>query len=300
MYLEYFGLREMPFGITPDTSFFLAFNTYQEALNTLLVAIQTGEGFIKITGEVGTGKTLLCRKFLANLGTEYVTAYIPNPYLEPHALLLALADELGVPQNEGRAQHELFKTLSMALVGFANQGKQVVVCIDEAQAMPLESIEALRLLSNIETEKRKLLQVVLFGQPELDDKLRSESVRQLTQRITFFYVLGSLSRQETEYYLAHRLSVAGYTGGQLIDKSAVMYLYKLSRGIPRLINILAHKAMLLAYGEGSRQINKRHVHAARRDTLVLARTIGRLNWLIAITVLGLTGVGIGLAWIFFR
>ncbi|HVC49625.1 MAG TPA: AAA family ATPase [Burkholderiales bacterium] len=300
MYLEYFGLREMPFGITPDTSFFLAFKTYQEALNTLLVAIQTGEGFIKITGEVGTGKTLLCRKFLGSLGNEYVTAYIPNPYLEPHALLLTLADELGVPQGEGRAQHELFKTLSMALVGYAGQGKQVVVCVDEAQAMPLESIEALRLLSNIETEKRKLLQVVLFGQPELDVKLNRDSVRQLTQRITFFYELGPLNRQETEYYLAHRLSMAGYTGGQLIDKAAVNYLYRLSRGIPRLINILAHKSMLLAYGEGSRQINRHHVQVACRDTLVLVNRRNYLKLWLAVTVLGCAGVGIGFAWIYFK
>ncbi|MBU6459320.1 MAG: AAA family ATPase [Proteobacteria bacterium] len=300
MYLEYFGLREMPFGITPDTSFFLAFNTYQEALNTLLVAVQTGEGFIKITGEVGTGKTLLCRKFLASLGSEYVTAYIPNPFLEPDALLLALADELGVPQGEGRQSHELFKTLSMALVGFAGQGKQVVVCLDEAQAMPLESIEALRLLSNIETEKRKLLQVVLFGQPELDLKLRNESVRQLTQRITYFYELGALSRQETEYYLAHRLSVAGYTGGQLIDKSAISYLYKLSHGIPRLINILAHKAMLVAYGEGSRQVTLRHVRAARRDTMVLSQNHQHLKWIMATVIVVIAGLGVGFAWMLFR
>ena len=168
MYLAHFGLHELPFGITPDTSFAYACAGHQEALNTLLVAVKNGEGFIKITGEVGTGKTLLCRKFLSTLDDSYASAYIPNPYLEPRTLLLALAEELGVTLAREDDQHHLIKGLTQALLGFAGQGKSVVLCLDEAQAMPIESLEALRLLTNLETEKRKLLQVVLFGQPELD------------------------------------------------------------------------------------------------------------------------------------
>ncbi len=170
MYLTHFRLREFPFGITPDTGFFFACTTYQEALNTLLVAAKNGEGFIKITGQVGTGKTLLCRKFMAALDDNFVTAYIPNPYLEPHALMLALADELEITAEKDIDQHHLLKAITRRLLVLARDGKRVVLCLDEAQAMPLETLEAIRLLTNLETEKRKLLQIVMFGQPELDHK----------------------------------------------------------------------------------------------------------------------------------
>ncbi len=266
MYLAHFGLQEMPFGITPDTSFAYACASHQEALNTLLVAVKNGEGFIKITGEVGTGKTLLCRKFLATLDDTFVSAYIPNPYLEPRTLLLALAEELGVTLAKEDDQHHLIKGLTQALLGFAGEGKSVVLCLDEAQAMPIESLEALRLLTNLETEKRKLLQVVLFGQPELDARLAADSVRQLRQRITFQYRLGELGREELDYYLAHRLRVAGYRGNRLITQPAVRALHRASGGIPRLVNVLSHKSMLLAFGEGAQQVTPPHVRAAAGDT----------------------------------
>ena len=266
MYQAHFGLQELPFGITPDTSFAYACTSHQEALNTLLVAVKNGEGFIKITGEVGTGKTLLCRRFLATLDETYVSAYIPNPYLEPRALLFALAEELGVNLAKEDDQHHLIKALTLALLDFARKRKSVVLCLDEAQAMPIESLEALRLLTNLETEKRKLLQVVLFGQPELDDRLAQESVRQLRQRITFHYRLGELGRNELDYYLAHRLRVAGYRGNRLFAKAAVRALHRASGGIPRLVNVLAHKTMLLAYGEGAAQVTSQQVRAAIRDT----------------------------------
>ncbi|MBU3903820.1 MAG: AAA family ATPase, partial [Gammaproteobacteria bacterium] len=224
MYLQHFGLREPPFSLTPDTSFFFACTNYQEGLNTLLVAARNGEGFIKITGEVGNGKTLLCRKFLSSLsqgrqattligtqdagsqsaGTHFVTAYLPNPYLEPRSLLLALADEFRIELAPDVDQHMLLKELTRALLNFAREGKRVLVCLDEAQAMPLESLEVLRLLTNLETEKRKLLQVVLFGQPELNERLRHHSIRQLRQRISFQYELKGLRRDELERYLRHR------------------------------------------------------------------------------------------------
>jgi len=267
LYRAHFGLREMPFGITPDTSFAYACTSHQEALNTLLVASRNGEGFIKITGEVGTGKTLLCRRFLATLDQQKcVSAYIPNPYLQPQALLLALAEELGVEMPRDTDQHHLLRSLRQALLDFARQGKVVVVCLDEAQAMPLETMEALRLLTNMETEKRKLLQVVLFGQPELDDKLSQGEVRQLLQRITFQYRLAVLTGDEVDQYVAHRLRVAGYRGNRLFTRQAVHYLVRFSGGVPRLVNIIAHKSMLLSYGEGLQQVLPRHVRAAAADT----------------------------------
>jgi len=266
IYLSHFGLREPPFGITPDTSFFYACASSQEALNTLLVAVANGEGFLKLTGEVGTGKTLLCRKFLATLDDNWVSAYVPSPNLEPKTLLLALAEEMRLKLDGGLDQHHLLKALNLALLDFARQKKRVVVCLDETQAMSLESLETLRLLTNLETEKRKLVQVILFGQPELDERLAHESIRQLRQRITFQHHLGTLTREETEYYLAHRLAIAGYSGEGVFAPGAVRRIYRGSRGVPRLVNILANKAMMLAYGEGSRRVTAQHARAAAADT----------------------------------
>ncbi|MYN07889.1 ExeA family protein [Pseudoduganella aquatica] len=271
MYKSHFGLREVPFSITPDTSFFFTSPHSQEALNTLLVAARSGEGFIKITGEVGTGKTLLCRKFMATLGEEFVTAYIPNPYLEPRTLMLALADELEITLERDVDQHQLLKSINYRLLELAGQGKQVVLCLDEAQAIPVESLEALRLLTNLETEKRKLLQIVLFGQPELNAHLESPTIRQLAQRITFHYHLGALSKDDLDYYLAHRLRIAGYAGGRLFARGAVRKLYLATGGIPRLVNIMSHKALMLAYGEGRQQVEKRHVVLAASDTVAPQR-----------------------------
>ncbi|MDD2702079.1 MAG: AAA family ATPase [Sideroxydans sp.] len=286
MYLRHFGLREPPFSLTPDTSFFFACTNYQEGLNTLLVAARNGEGFIKITGEVGNGKTLLCRKFLSTLnqgkqattligtqdvgshaaGTHFVTAYLPNPYLEPRSLLLALADEFRIELDPNVDQHILLKELTRALLNFAREGKRVLVCLDEAQAMPLESLEVLRLLTNLETEKRKLLQVVLFGQPELNDRLRHNSIRQLRQRISFQYELKGLRRDELERYLRHRVAVAGYAGETLFAGTAVSKMHRVTSGTPRLVNILAHKSLMLAFAEGRQQVGSKHVAQAAADT----------------------------------
>ncbi|BAU47021.1 ATPase AAA [Sulfurifustis variabilis] len=267
MYNEHFGLRELPFGITPDTSFFFPHSSHQEALNTLLVAARTGEGFMKVVGEVGTGKTMLCRKFLDALDREhFVTAYIPNPYLGPNTLLLAVAEELGIANPEGVNQHLLLKLITKSLLDSHVAGRRVVLCLDEAQAMPIETLEALRLLTNLETERRKLLQVVLFGQPELDAKLDSPAIRQLKQRITFSYRLRPLHLCDVEFYLAHRLTVAGYRGPRLFRVDAVKRLFRGSGGVPRLVNVLAHKSLMAAFGEGVREIAGEHVRLAIADT----------------------------------
>ena len=266
MYLDHFGLSELPFGITPDTSFTVLTRSHQEALNTLLVALNSGEGFIKITGEVGTGKSLLCRRLLQALPENAVSAYLPNPYLAPRTLLLALAEELGVAVDSASDDYHLLKCVNEALLAYAGDERPVVVCIDEAQAMPLETLESLRLLSNLETEKRKLLQIVLFGQPELDRKLAEPSVRQLLQRIAFHYRLGCLGREEVGNYLAHRLRVAGYRGDELFAPRSVRSLHRASRGTPRLLNILAHKSLLAVYGEGRHAVLPRHVRQAAADT----------------------------------
>jgi MSHA biogenesis protein MshM len=266
-YLGHFGLREPPFGITPDTMFFFPCRSTREALNTVLIALQNGEGFIKITGEVGTGKTLLCRKFLSTLDdAHWLSAYMPNPSLEPRTFLLAFAEELGAPLEPGIEQHRLLKSITRTLLDVARRDRRVVLCMDESQAMPLETLETLRLLTNLETEKRKLIQVVLFGQPELDRKLASQSIRQLRQRIGFQYDLKGLDEDEVAAYFAHRLGVAGYNGPELLRPAARRELYCASGGVPRLVNILAHKALLLVYGEGGWAVEKRHIRAAQADT----------------------------------
>lgn len=266
VYLEHFGLTELPFGITPDTAYAFTTQSHQEGLNTLLVALAGGEGFIKITGEVGTGKTLLCRRLLQALPQAAVSAYLPNPFVSPRTLMLAIAEELGVAVMPSMDDYYLLQRINHALLETAEAGRSVVLLIDEAQAMPLETLEALRLLSNLETEKRKLLQIVLFGQPELDEKLHQPSVRQLLQRIAFHYRLRGLSREEVALYITHRLRVAGYRSEGLFSSGAVRALYQGSGGTPRLINILAHKALLAVFGEGKQAVKRHHVRQAAKDT----------------------------------
>jgi MSHA biogenesis protein MshM len=266
MYLEHFGLEQAPFTITPDTGFFLNQGSHNEALNVLLVALRSGEGFIKVTGEVGTGKTLLCRKLLNTLDEEFVTAYIPNPFLNANALRMSLAEELGIKFARNAGQHRLLQLITERLIELNRAGRQVALLLDEAQAMPDETMEALRLLTNLETEKDKLLQVVLFGQPELDRRLHQDNLRQLQQRILFSYRLQPLDRDTLAVYLNHRLLVAGYEGSALFTKRALKSLYRNSRGIPRLVNILSHKALMSAYGRGEHYVDVKHVRRAAADT----------------------------------
>lgn len=266
MYQHYYGLKEAPFSLTPDTEFFFGYEAHQEALNVLLVALRSGEGFIKVTGEVGTGKTLVCRKLMGLLDESFVVAYIPNPQLNPNALRAALADELGIEFARNIGQHRLLKIITDRLVELSSDGKRVVVLIDEAQAMPEETLEALRLLTNLETEKFKLMQVVMFGQPELNKKLNEQSVRQLKQRITFSYQLKPLDKNNIAGYIQHRLVIAGYEGTELFNARAIKEITRASRGVPRLINILSHKAMLAAFGQGAKHIDKEHVSMAVKDS----------------------------------
>lgn len=276
LYLAHYGLREPPFSITPDTAFAYPAAAHQEAINTLMLALEDGEGFIKITGEVGTGKTLLCRRLLAHLAEHpdrYVSAYLPNPNLDPQTLTRAFIEELGIRVKDDTDPYHLHKLLNATLLHHAKEGRMVVLCIDEAQALPLEGLEALRLISNLETEKRKLLQMVLFGQPELDAKLSSPDVRQLRQRITFHYQMRGLSNGELAHYLAHRLKIAGHQGRPLFSSASVRLIRRATRGTPRLVNIVAHKALMAAYGEGGYEVERRHVRAAAQDS-----EAARLPW----------------------
>lgn len=266
MYTEHFGLSELPFALTPNTHFYLNLPTHHEALNLVLVALSGGDSFVKIVGEVGTGKTLLCRKLLNALDDgEYVTAYIPNPHLTPSELRVSFAHEIGV-ELSGLKKFELLNAINLRLIELAQQNKKVVLMVDEAQAMPEETIEALRLLTNLETESAKLFQVVLFGQPELDQLLRRDSLRQLLQRITFSYQIKPLDLEAVHHYIEQRIQRAGYDGVSLFKRDAANKIAKASRGIPRLVNILSHKSLMAAYGKGDSAVNSRHVLSAVEDT----------------------------------
>ncbi|MUG27282.1 ExeA family protein [Aeromonas salmonicida] len=287
MYLNHFGLQEAPFGLTPNTGFYYGLPPHEEALQVLNWALAQGEGFIKVTGEVGTGKTLLCRKLLSELGSEahpVRLAWLPNPHLTPAELRTALALELGLSVREG-AELDLTDRIHRHLISLHQQGSRVVVLIDEAQALPDETLEAIRLFGNLETESNKLLQIVLFGQPELDARLAKPHLRQLRQRIGFSYCLRPLRFDETRAYLEHRLQISGYRGAPLFAGRAMRLLWRASRGIPRLINILAQKCLMLAYGQGARQIDSRLVRLAIRDTDDASRFVP-LRWWPLLLLLG--------------
>ena len=266
MYLYHYGIKELPFTLTPNTSYFFGLPSHKEAIEVLLTAIKTGEGLIKVTGEVGTGKTLICRKLLNELPEHFVAAYIPNPYLTPSELRRSVAAELNVTLSENADQQEFTQRIQRRLIEINQQNRGVVLIIDEAQALPVESIEALRLITNLETESRKLLQVVLFGQPELDDKLALPELRQLKQRVTFSYALKLMNADQLFQYVRHRMSVAGYRGGDIFSNRACKLLFKASKGTPRIVNVLCHKALMLAYGEGKQQVEIKHVKLAIADT----------------------------------
>ncbi|MPY25880.1 ExeA family protein [Shewanella sp. YLB-07] len=296
MYLQHFGLAETPFSLTPNTEFFFGLAPHVEALQVLQTALQTGEGFIKVTGEVGTGKTLICRKLINELPQRFHCAYLPNPYLSPAELRWAVALELGLKYSADIDQIQLTGLIQQQLLALCAHGHSIVLVLDEAQALPDESLEALRLFTNLETESRKLLQVVLFAQPELDERLNQHSFRQLRQRITFSYCLRPLTLDEADAYVQHRLSVAGSVGQPLFDHKNTRVLATASKGIPRLINILAHKALLLSFGEGAKRVEYRHVKGAiidTQDTKLSYRA--RWFWFMSLSLISVTsGLGVHL------
>lgn len=275
MYEAHFQLKERPFALTPDVDYFFNSHHHQNALNVLQVALDTGEGFVKVTGEIGTGKTLLCRTLLKSLADPFYSIYIPNPYLSPRELKQAIASELGIT---GRSMDQL-RQINENLIQRRKQGQQCVLIIDEAQSLPANTLESLRLLTNLETEKNKLLQVVLFGQPELDQQLSHAQHRQLLQRITFSYQLKAFSADTTKHYVQHRLQVAGRQGVEVLTAAAYRYLHLRTEGIPRVVNIVCHKAMMLAYGQGQTVVDIRHIKAAVNDTQYLGQQRWHHRWL---------------------
>lgn len=279
MYRQHFGLREAPFRLTPDTGFFYPGSTHQEALNVLLLGLADGEGFIKISGEVGLGKTMLCRALLAALDDRCCTAWIPNPDQSPASMRASLARELGIALPHNPGPERILRLITERLLALAAEQRPAVLIIDEAQALPGPTLEAVRLLTNLETEQRKLLQVVLFGQPELDQRLARHDLRQVSQRITFSHTLQPLAPTAVAEYVAHRLRAAGHADGRLFAPAALRLLARYSGGVPRLINILAHKGLMLAWSRGMAQAGRAELVAAADDTEQLPTPPGWRRWL---------------------
>ncbi len=259
-HLEFFGLRDDPFKITPDANYFFLSESHNEALSSLRFLIDSEEGFGVVIGEPGTGKTLTVRKFIDELPENVEFAYILFPNLSPEELFEAILEDFGIPST-GETKNKLFARMRDFLIEKRLAGKKVLIIIDEAQNLPVRTLEELRILSNLETSDKKLLQIILLGQPELEDKLNSEELRQLRQRITVFVKLRNFSEEEVEAYINYRIAKAG--GGNLkVSKKAIRMVYENSLGIPRVINILMERAMMAAFVDGKQEIKPSHVKRA--------------------------------------
>ena len=264
MYLEHFGLDQPPFRITPDTRVFYPGGDRGAVLEGLVWAVENGEGIVKVVGEVGSGKTVLCRMLAQRLGDAVDVVYLVNPDLGPAEVVPAVARELGLDlQAADRLAQQ--HALHAELVERHAAGRQVVVLIEEAQNMPLATLESLRLLSNLETDDAKLLQMVLFGQPELDDNLDGREIRQLRERITHGFDLRPLPRREVARYLNFRMRAAGYRGPELFGPRVARALDRRAGGLIRRLNVLADKCLLAAYADGTHRVTRGHVRRAVRD-----------------------------------
>src|SRR5687767_1769173 len=266
MYYEHFGLNQAPFKITPNTEFFFSGGNRGPVLEALIYAITRGEGIVKVTGEVGSGKTMLCNMLQSRLPDHVESVYLANPSVSPEDVLHAIAFELQLGLDRKADRLEVMHELQDYLVKRHGEGKRVVVFIEESQSMPLATLEEIRLLSNLETRNDKLLQIVLFGQPELDVTLRRPDIRQLRDRIAHSFGLQPLNDADVREYLMFRMRAAGYRGPEIFSSAVVRQIARASSGLTRRINLIADKALLAAFSENTHSIHPRHVRAALQDS----------------------------------
>jgi MSHA biogenesis protein MshM len=294
MYLSHFGLNEPPFRITPHTEFFFSGANRGATLEALLYAITHDEGIVKVTGEVGSGKTMLCRVLVERLPKNVETIYLANPSLSRDEILHVIAADLQV-ESRGERVTILLRGLQERLIKLYASGRRVVVLIDEAHAMPMETLEEIRLLSNLESNRHKLLQIVLFGQPELDQHLGLPSMRQLKERITHSFKLEPLVRSDVESYVDFRMRAAGYRGPNVFAPPAMKLISQSSQGLTRRINILADKSLLAAFADGTHQVTAKHARAAVRDSEFTARRgVPNAWWFVGAGLVAGLLVGVGL------
>ena len=296
MYYAHFGLKQPPFKITPNTEFFFSGGNRGAVLDALVYAITSGEGIVKVVGEVGSGKTMLCRMLETLLPESIERVYLANPSVAPEDILHAIAFELQLDLPPQADRLQVMQALQNHLIERHAQGRQVVIFVEEAQGMPLSTLEEIRLLSNLETKNDKLLQIVLFGQPELDTNLNQQHIRQLRERITHSFNLGPLGDHDIGDYLIYRLRTAGYFGPPLFTKRAVKRIAQASKGLVRRVNILADKALLAAFAENAYAITPKHINVAIRDSEFGAEearlTAPHMSWWVAGAML-IVGLGIG-------
>jgi MSHA biogenesis protein MshM len=266
MYYEHFGLTQAPFKITPNTDFFFGGGNRGPILEALIYAITQGEGIVKVTGEVGSGKTMLCSMLQSRLPEQVVTVYLANPSVSPEEILHAIAFEMQLDIAPDATRLVVMHAIQDYLLKRHAEGKRVVLFVEESQGMPIATLEEIRLLSNLETKSDKLLQIVLFGQPELDDNLRENQIRQLKERITHSFRLEPLTAQETREYLMFRLRTAGYRGPDLFTDAIVREIARITGGLTRRINLITDKALLAAFSENTHSIRQKHIAAAVRDS----------------------------------
>ncbi|MFA9421043.1 MAG: AAA family ATPase [Gammaproteobacteria bacterium] len=291
MYEEYFGLSRPPFKISPDTSLFFEGGKRGDILGALVYAVQRGEGIVKVVGEVGSGKTMLCRMLQLKLPKTVEIIYIGNPSVSAEDILFVIAHELELHASKDASKHEVMHMLHDYLLQRHIENKQVVLFIEEAQGMPLETLEEIRLLSNLETDEHKLLQIILFGQPELDENLSNKSIRQLRERITHSFNLAPLTYAEIHEYLNFRIREVGYTGPELVTEGLAKKVEKYSQGLLRRINIIADKILLSAFSESTHDLTSRHVIAAVNDSDFSGETQKKSNagwWLVLIILMALS------------
>jgi len=299
LYYAHFGLKQPPFKITPNTEFFFSGANRGAVLDALVYAVSSGEGIVKVVGEVGSGKTMLCRMLETSLPENIESVYLANPSVAPEDILHAIAFELQLPLPENADRLQVMHALQKYLLERHGEKKQVVIFVEEAQGMPLPTLEEMRLLSNLETRHDKLLQIVLFGQPELDANLNDPQIRQLRERITHSFNLGPLGESEIGDYLIFRLRTAGYFGPHLFTKGALRKIGQASKGLVRRINILADKALLAAFAENAYSVTPKHVRVAIQDSefgteqtrLVSGK---KAYWMAAATLLAGLGLGVSL------
>ena len=286
MYQEHFGLSRPPFKITPDTSLFYEGNQRGAALDALLYAIRSGEGIIKVVGEVGSGKTMLCRMLEVRLNGEVDVVYIANPSLSPDNILHVIAHELHLDVDNETSKVDAMQRIQQYLLDKHAGDRQVVLFVEEAQSMPIDTLEEIRLLSNLETDEHKLLQMVLFGQPELDEKLALPQIRQLKERITHSFYLAPFAPEDTLQYLNFRLRAVGYKGPDIFTRKTANVVKKYSDGLTRRINIIADKSLLAAFSEGSHTVTPEHVRTAAQDSeFRKIRSSSSMQYALAATVL---------------
>ena len=284
MYQGHFGLERPPFKITPDTSLFYEGSQRGAALEALMYAVSSGEGIIKVVGEVGSGKTMLCRMLEVRLKDKVDVVYIANPSLSPDNILHVIAHELGLDVDSDSNKLDVMQRLQAYLLKKHADNQQVVLFVEEAQSMPIETLEEIRLLSNLETEHSKLLQMVLFGQPELDEKLAQVHIRQLKERITHSFYLDPFPPKDTLEYLNFRLRSVGYRGPDVFNQKTANAIKKYSGGLTRRINILADKALMASFSEGGHEVTIKHVRAGAVDSDFRKKRDLRL-WLVISAVL---------------